>query len=154
MKTKHRNQIQERSSEKRKWWQSHGDEEKELFEYSVIFFITMISSLIWGLIDVENYRPNVLLAFASLMVFLWFMIRRNDLVAMVNNLKALFDRSVKTGYQQKTDAVILLCGALAIVSVLFVIDLEILSNSTVRIGAVAAFGLFTTLKAVWHSFKK
>lgn len=82
-----------------------------------------------------------------------FLIRRNDLVAMLKNLIAMFDRSINTEYKQKTDAVIMLYGVLAIISVLFVIDLEILPNSAVRIGAVAAFGLFTTLKAVWYSFK-
>jgi hypothetical protein len=153
MKSKHDNQLQDKSSEKRKWWQSHGDEDRELLELCVMYFLVMIGVSIWAIVAQNSSNAQFSLAFFCLIVFFWFLIRRNDLVAMAKNLKALFDRSVKTGYQQKTDAVIMLCGVLAILSVLFVIDLDILSNSAVRIGAVAAFGLFTTLKAVWYSFK-
>lgn len=134
-------------------WQNHGNEDRKLLELCVMYFLVMIGVSIWAIVAQNSSKAQFSLVFSCLIVFLWFLIRRNYLVAMAKNLKAFFDRSINAEYKQKTDAVIMLCGVLAIISVLFIIDLNILSNSAVRIGAVAAFGLFTALKAVWHSFK-
>jgi len=75
--------------------------------------------------------------------------------------KALYKSTIKSIIEFRnaelndlTYSLIMGCGLLAVISVLFVINLEILSNSAVRIGAVAAFGLFTLLKQAFMSFKK
>jgi uncharacterized ion transporter superfamily protein YfcC len=139
---------------KRRWYQSSNDEDRELFELCLMYFIVMLAVFIWALFDQNSHNSQISIAFFCLMVFLWFVIRRNDVVQMFKNSKAVYNKSFKADYKEKVDALILLCGLLAVISVLFVINLDILSNTDVRIGAVAAFGLYTALIAVWNSFKK
>jgi len=114
----------------------------------------MLAAFVWALFEPNYHGPHVLLAFSSLIVFLWFLIVRSEYTEIYISMKKTLAEFKKAELNDLTYSMLTGCGLLAVISVLFVINLEVLSNSAVRIGAVAAFGLFTLLKQVFISFKK
>jgi len=138
----------------RQWFRNHPKDDREMFELIVMYFPAMAGTFIWAMIDRDSHNAQICIAFASLIVFLWFIIGRSEIFSIYNSAKrAVFDFS-NARLNDFSYALMMGCGLLAVLSVLFVINLEVLSNSAVRIGAVAAFGLFTLLKQVFISFKK
>jgi hypothetical protein len=137
----------------KQWFREHPKDDREMFELIAMYFPVMIAVLTWALYSPESYNAQISVAFMSLIVFLWFIIGRSLISEFYESTrKTLFDfRNAELN--DITYTLITVTGLLAVISVLFVINLEILSNSAVRIGAVAAFGLFTLLKQAFMSFK-
>jgi hypothetical protein len=138
----------------RDWFRDHPKNDKELFEYLAMYFPVMIAVLIWALVDQDELNAQISIAFMSLIVFLWFIIARSEITDVFKSTKKTMSEFRNAELNDLTNTLLTGCGILAVVSVLFVINLEILSNSAVRIGAVAAFGLFTLLKTVFMTFRK
>jgi len=137
----------------KQWFREHPKDDREMFELIAMYFPAMLAALTWTLLDPNYHGTHVLLVFMSLIVFLWFIIGRSLITDIYKSTKkTIFDfRSAELN--DLTYLLMMVCGLLAVISVLFVINLEILSNSAVRIGAVAAFGLFILLKQAFMSFK-
>ncbi|MFU8861321.1 MAG: hypothetical protein ACNA8K_12965 [Cyclonatronaceae bacterium] len=114
----------------------------------------MIAVLIWALVGQDELNAQISIAFMSLIVFLWFIIARSEITDVFKSTKKTLSEFRNAELNDLTNTLLTGCGILAVVSVLFVINLEILSNSAIRIGAVAAFGLFTLLKTVFMTFRK
>ena len=137
----------------KQWFRDHPKDDREMFELIAMYFPAMIAVLIWALSYPESYNAQISTAFMSLIVFLWFIIGRSEIAEIYKStVKSITDfRSAELN--DLTYSLVMGCGLLAVLSVLFVINLDILSNSAVRIGTVAAFGLFTLVKQALMSFK-
>lgn len=138
----------------KQWFRDHSKNDREMFELIAMYFPVMIAVLTWALYNPESYNAQISVAFMSLIVFLWFIIGRSEIAVIYESTKKTITEFRSAELNDITYSLIMGCGLLAVISVLFVINLEILSNSSIRIGAVAAFGLFTLLKQVFMSFKK
>lgn len=152
------NNISDKSHSDRKkfsrlWFREHPKNDQEMFELVAIYFPAMLAAFIWALLDPNYHGPHVLLAFSSVIVFLWFIIGRSEIEEIYKSTIKTITEFKSAELNDLTYSIVMGCGILGIISVLFVINLEILSNSVVRIGAVAAFGLFTLLKQAFVSFK-
>ena len=137
----------------KQWFREHPKNDREMFELIAMYFPAMLAAFIWALLAPNYHGPHVLLAFSSLIVFLWFIIGRSEITEIYKStVKSITDfRSAELN--DLTYSLVMGCGLLAVISVLLVINLDILSNSAVRIGTVAAFGLFTLVKQALMSFK-
>lgn len=137
----------------KQWFREHPKDDREMFELIAMYFPVMIAALIWALYDPESYNAQISIAFMGLIVFLWFIIGRSEITEIYKSTVKSITEFRSAELNDLTYSLIMGCGLLAVISVLFVINLEILSNSAVRIGTVAAFGLFTLLKQAFMSFK-
>ena len=137
----------------KQWFREHPKNDREMFELIAMYFPAMLAAFIWALLDPNYHGPHVLLAFSSLIVFLWLIIGRSEIAEIYKSTKIAITDFKSAELNDITYSLVMGCSLLAVISVLFVINLEILSNSAVRIGAVAAFGLLTLLSQVFISFK-
>ena len=137
----------------KQWFREHPKDDREMFELIAMYFPVMIAALIWALYDPESYNAQISIAFMGLIVFLWFIISRSEITEIYKSTVKSITEFRSAELNDLTYSLIMGCGLLAVISVLFVINLEILSNSAVRIGTVAAFGLFKLLKQAFMSLK-
>lgn len=137
----------------KQWFREHPKNDREMFELIAMYFPVLIAVWIWALYDPESYNAQISIAFMNLIVFLWFIIGRSEITEIYKSTVKSITAFRNAELNDLTYFLIAGCGLLAVISTLFVINLEILTNSAVRIGAVATFGLFTILKQVFMSFK-
>ena len=135
------------------WYKKHKKNDRELFEYSAIFLGGLLLALIWATFEYDYPGVHKALAFYCLLTFLLSLMRRGDFQSMLSNAKKVLGNFKKTSLQEINDALFVIIVGMSLITILFVIDLEILSNAGTRIGAAAAFGLFVLLKHVIQSFR-
>ena len=139
------------------WYRGQSEKERKLFESVLLILIAVGFLLIYTLTKDLNesgyYKIHSALFYCNIIVFLIFIVRRNDIIEICKSTyKAIVDVK-NSGLKEFTDSLFFALGVIFIVSVLFVIDTSFLSNYGIRIGAVAAFGLVMVLKSVVISFK-
>lgn len=135
------------------WYKQQKKNDRELFEYSVIFLGGLLLAWIWAIFEYDYPGVHKALAFYCLLTFLLSLLRRGDMHTMITNTKKVYVSFNKSTIQEINDALFFVIVVISLFTILFVINLDILSNAGYRIGAAAAFGLFVLMKQVINSFK-
>jgi len=135
------------------WYKQYSKYDRETFEYNCIILVTGVLTILWAIFDYNFPGVHHLLSFFCLIIFLILVLRRNDLSILLTNSRNVFANIKDSTLHEMTDAVLISNAALALISILFIINLEIFAHAGVRIGAAAAFGLFSLVKHVLNSFR-
>jgi hypothetical protein len=136
------------------WYKKQRKNDQDMFESITIFFIVLIITNIWVLFDYHFADIHKALAFACLMVGLLSIQRRGDLKLIFTNTEKVYKRFQEANLAEISDAIFLHTIVLSMITFLFIIDLEILSNAGIRIGAAASVAMVSVLGHVIKSFRK
>ena len=135
----------------KEWYQSYSDKDRKIFESLLFVLIPVIVLFIYTLTkdpaDSGYYKMHSALFLCSVMIGLLFVIRKSELLSIAKSPWYILSKNKKVGLTEVIDSLFFLCGVVVIVSLVFVIDLEFMSNYGIRIGGVVAFGIAKALKS-------
>lgn len=142
----------------KEWYRKQPENIRNLFENTVLFFFTMLAAYVYVFSKSEGEagynNAHWALTFSCIIIFLLMLLKRSDYLKMIYNFKKAILNLREISLIELTDAILTLCALLAVVAILFVIDLSFFTDYGIRITAVAAVGFVTILKAIFQSFKK
>ena len=136
----------------KEWFKQNTKKDNNAFQHMITYAIAMLFTIVWAIFD-DYPGTHQAILFGCLVIFLLSLMRRNDVNEMLKNTGKVFRDFRETTLPQVTDSLFVFNVCLALVSLLFIVDTGILSDSVFRIGAAAAFGLCTLLKHVIQSFR-
>jgi hypothetical protein len=136
------------------WYKKQRMNDQEMFESMILFFVGLIATIIWVLFDYHFADIHKALAFYCLMIGLLSIQRRGDFKLIFLNTEKVYKRFHETNLAEISDAIFLHTIVLSMMTFLFIIDLDILSNAGLRIGAAASVALVSVLGHVIKSFRK
>ena len=137
----------------KEWYRSHSDRDRKLFESILFLLIPTLTILFYTLTknpaDDGYYKMHSALFVCSVMIALLFVIRKSEINLIVKNTWFTITNFRKTNLAEIVDAIFFLCGIIFIISMLFVIDLDFMSNYGIRIGGVVALGIAKALRTIF-----
>lgn len=135
------------------WYKQQPKNDRDMFESISVGLIGLILTIIWAFFDYGYSGVHKALAFYCLMIGLLTILRRGDLKLIIENTNKVFSNYVGSNLSEIGDTVFLLAVMLSMLTILFIIDLEILSNAGIRIGAAGGVALVSVLghvlKSLW-----
>ena len=138
------------------WFESHSNEQKKFFKdhfWGAICLVGIMSIvLVLGDEHPKYYKAQNGLFIVLVMFLLLSIIRRNGLVQIIRNT---FDFGKKEiTLNDITDIIFTLMIILALVSFLFLLDLEFISDSGIKIGGVVALTFISLFGSLKKTFNK
>ncbi|HCT53317.1 MAG TPA: hypothetical protein DF712_12765 [Balneola sp.] len=138
------------------WFESHSNEQKKFFKdhfWGAICLVGIMSIvLVLGDEHPKYYKAQNGLFIVLVMFLLLSIIRRNGLVQIIRNT---FDFGKKEiTLNDITDIIFTLMIILALVSFLFILDLEFISDSGIKIGGVVALTFISLFGSLKKTFNK
>jgi hypothetical protein len=134
------------------WYKQQSKNDRDMFESISVVLLAMLLFLCWVLIDYNNPEIHKVLGYGCLMVGLAVVFRRGDLKSIFYNTKKVYSNYQESNLAEIGDTVFLVAVILSMLTILFIIDLDILSNAGIRIGAAGGVALVSVLGHVIKSF--
>ena len=138
------------------WFESHPNEQKKFFKdhfWGAICLVGIISIvLVLGDEHPKYYKAQNGLFVVLITFLLLTLIRRNGLIRILRNTFDL--RKKEISLNDISDIIFTLMIILALVSFLFILDLEFISDSGIKIGGVVALSLTSLFGSLRKTFNK
>jgi hypothetical protein len=134
------------------WYKQQPKNDRDNFINELTIIFGLMVALIWAFIDYDNPNVHKVLAYGAIMVVLLSIIRRGDFRLIFLNTKKAYTQFSDSKLSEINDAIFIKSFALCMLMILFIIDLDILSNAGIRIGAAGGVALVSVLGHVIKSF--
>lgn len=140
------------------WYKSHSEKDRSHFTLNIwiigaVVGLMLIASYV-EVNDQDYFKAQNGLFLMCLIFLILILIRRNGIVDILKNSINLFKRSAQVNLEKITDFIFLTTTILVIISFVFVLDLEFISDNGIKIGGVIAVIFASLLSSLKKTFRK